>query len=61
MALNPATLKRRNKNIIKAFEKMCNIKTEKGNTAMSYEAMIEKLAWDFYLNEHTIEQVLKKN
>lgn len=61
MALNPQTLKRRNEDIIKAFNKLCNIKTRKGNRQLSYEAIVEKLAWDFYLNEHTIEQIIKKS
>ena len=61
MALNPEMLKRRNKDIVLAFQKLCNIKTQKGRQSISYEAMIEKLAWDFYLSEHTVEQILKKN
>lgn len=61
MALNPETLKRRNDDVMKAFNKLCSVKTKKGNTQLSYEAIIEQLAWDFYLSEDTIEQIIKKS
>lgn len=53
-------LDRRDKDMLNYYKNLCAKKTAKGKTELSMDAIIEKVAFRFYLSERYVETHLKK-
>lgn len=60
MALSPQNKEKRDKSLLRRFNSLSSKKTAKGKRLMSYDAIIEQLAEEFYISEKQVKKIIFK-